>query len=81
MVSDILGKGGLRNLVFDIPRGTLTVQQAVILNKAQEELPSASDIAKADEIELQEIAKRMDDLIFQINNQSQMDDLFKYPLR
>ena len=81
MVSDILGKGGLRNLVFDIPRGTLTVQQAVILNKAQEELPSASDIAKADEIELQEIAKSMDDLIFQINNQSQMDDLFKYPLR
>ena len=52
MVSDILGKGGLRNLGFDIPRGTVTVQQAVILNKAQEELPSASDIAKADEIEL-----------------------------
>ena len=81
MVSDILGKDGLCNLVFDIPRGTLTVQQTVILNKAKEELPSASDIAKADEIELQEIAKSMDDLIFQINNQSQMDDLFKYPLR
>ena len=81
MVLDILGKGGLRNLGFDIPRGTLTVQQAVILNKAQEELPSTSDIAKADEIELQEIAKSMDDLISQINSQSQMDDLFKYPLR
>ena len=81
MVSDILGKGELHNLGFDIPRGTLTVQQAVILNKAQEELPSASDIAKADEIELQEIAKSMDDLISQINSQSQMDDLFKYPLR
>ena len=40
-----------------------------------------SDIAKANDIELQEIAKSMEDLIFQINNQLQTDDLFEHPLR
>ena len=46
MSADILGKGGLRNLGFDIPRGKVTAQQAVMLNKAAEELPSASNITK-----------------------------------
>ena len=44
MLADILGKGGLRNLGFDIPKGKLTGRQAVMLNKAAEELPSESDI-------------------------------------
>ena len=47
----------------------------------KEELPSESDIAKADDIELQEIVKSTEDLILQINNQSQMDGLFEHPLR
>ena len=51
-----------------------------MLNKAQEELPSAYDVDKADDIELQEIAKSMEDLISQINNQSQTADLFEHPL-
>ena len=58
MLADILGKGGLCNLGFDIPRGRVTVQQAVMLNKAAEELPSESDITRADGIELQEIVKK-----------------------
>ena len=58
MLADILGKGGLRNLGFDIPRGKVTAWQAVMLNKAAEELPSESDITGADDIELQEIAKK-----------------------
>ena len=45
-----------------------------------EKTPS-SDKAKADTIELEEIAKSSEDLIFQINNQSQTDDLFRHPLR
>ena len=82
MLSDILGKGGLRNLGFDIPRGRLTALQAVMLNKIQEELPSSSDIAKVDEIELQEISKSMENLIFQIKDvQTDTDDLFKHPLQ
>ena len=58
MLADILGKGGLRNLGFDIPRGKVTVRQVVMLNKAAEELPFESDITKADDIELQEIAEK-----------------------
>ena len=57
-----------------------------MLNKAAEELPSKSDITKADDIELQEVAekasKSREDLISQLNDQqSQTDDLFEYPLR
>ena len=82
MLADILGKGGLCSLGFDIPRGKLTARQAVMLNKTQEELPSESDITGADDIELQEIAEKATDLISHLNDQqSQTDDLFEYPLR
>ena len=57
MLADILGKGGLHSLGFNIPRGKLTAHQAVMLNKVKEELPSEFDITKTDDIELQEIAK------------------------
>ena len=66
MLAGILGKGGLRNLGFDIPRGKVTARQAVMLNKAAEELPSESDITGADDIELQEIAEKASDIISQI---------------
>ena len=56
MLADILGKNRLRRSGFNIPVGKLTARQAVMLNKAAEELPSESDIAKADDIELQKIA-------------------------
>ena len=56
MLTDLLGKSGLRNLCFDIPRGKVTARQAVMLNKDQEELSSASDVDKVDKIELQGIA-------------------------
>ena len=68
MLADILGKGGLRNLGFDIPRRKVTAPQAVMLNKAAEELPSASNITKADDIELQEIAEKALDIISQIKD-------------
>ena len=56
MLADILGKNRLRRLGFDIPVGSITARHSVMLNKAAEELPSESDITKADDIELQEIA-------------------------
>ena len=58
MLADILGKNRLRNLGFDIPRGKVTAWQAVMLNKAAEELPSESDITKADDIELQKNCRK-----------------------
>ena len=58
MIADILGKNRLRRLGFNIPVGKLMARQAVMLNKAAEELPSESDITKVDDIELQEIAEK-----------------------
>ena len=81
MLADILGKGGLCNLSFDIPRGKVTARQAVMLNKAAEELPSESDVTGADDIELQEIAEKASDIISQIKDiQTDTDDLFERPL-
>ena len=57
-IVSILGKSRLRNLGFNIPRGKLTARQAVLLNRVEVELPSTSDIAKANDIELQEIIKK-----------------------
>ena len=75
-IVEILGKNRLRNLSFDIPKGKLTAWQAVMLNRVKEELPSTSDITKADDTELQEITENasesMEDLILQMkNDQSQ----------
>ena len=81
MLVDILGKGGLRNLGFDIPRRKVTARQAVILNKAAEELPSESDITRVDDIELQEIAEKASGIISQIKDvQTDTEDLFEHPL-
>ena len=77
MLADILGKGGLHNLGFNIPRGKVTARQAVMLNKAAEELASESDITRADDIELQEIAEKASGIIFQIRDvQTDTEDLF-----
>ena len=50
MIADMLGKNRLRRLGFNIPVGKLMAWQAVMLNKAAEELPSESDVTKADDI-------------------------------
>ena len=82
MLADILGKNRLCNLGFDIPRGKVTAQQAVMLNKASEELPSESDITKADDTELQEIVEKALDIISHIKDvQTDTDDLFENPFR
>ena len=82
MIADILGKNRLRRLGFNIPVGKLTARQAVMLNKAAEELPSESDITKADDIELQEIAEKASGIISQIKDvQTDTENLFEHPLR
>ena len=82
MIADILGKNRLRRLGFNIPVGSKTARQAVMLNKAAEELPSESDITKVDYIELQEIAGKASGIISQIRDvQTDTEDLFENPLR
>ena len=81
MIADILGKNRLRRLSFNIPVGKVTAWQTVMLNKAAEELPSESDITKADDIELQEIAEKTSGIISQIKDvQTDTEDLFEHPL-
>ena len=81
MLADILFKGGLRNLGFDIPRRKVTERQAIMLNKAAEELPSESDITRVDDVELQEIAEKALGIISQIKDiQTDTEDLFEHPL-
>ena len=58
MIADILGTNRLRTLGFNIPVGKITAWQAIMLNKAAEELPSESDTTRVDDIELQEIAEK-----------------------
>ena len=65
---------------YNISKTNLKPRFVLDLMEKQAELPSTSEIAKADTIELEEIVKSMEDLIFQINNQSQTDDLFEHPL-
>ena len=71
------GKHRLCNLGFDMPSGKLTPQQSVILSKTEEELPPTSDVAKADNIELQQItekvARSMENLIVQLEGESSKD--------
>ena len=82
MIADILGKNRLRRLGFNIPVGRITARQAVMLNKAAEELPSESDITKAGDIELQEIVEKASGTISQIKEvQTDTEDLFEHPLR
>ena len=82
MIADILGKNRLRRLGFNTPVGKLTARQVVMLNKAAEELPSESDITKADNIELQEIVEKTSGIISQIKDvQTDTEDLFGHPLR
>ena len=54
-IASILGKNRLHKLGFEIPGGKVTARHAVMLNEAEDELPFTSDVAKADDIELQEI--------------------------
>ena len=82
MIADILGKNRLRRLGFNLPVCKLTARQAVMLNKAAEELPSESDITKVDDIELQGIAEKALGILSQIKDvQTDTEDLFEHPLR
>ena len=53
-----------------------------MLNKAAAELPSESDITKADDKELQGIVEKASGIISQIKDvQTDTEDLFEHPLR
>ena len=61
-----MGEERLHDLGFE---DKVTAEQAVILNKAEGKLPSASDVDKADDIELQEIVENAARSIENLNQQ------------
>ena len=72
IIADTLG--------INITNTNLKPRFVLDLLEKQAELPSSSEIAKADTIQLEEIVKSTEDLILQINEQTQTDDLLEYPL-
>ena len=80
IIADTLRIRGLQDMGYNITKTNLTPRFVLDLMEKQAQLPSSSEIAGTDEIELQEIMKSTEGLIFQINNQSQTDELFEHPL-
>ena len=81
IIADTLGIRGLCEMGYNIAKTNLKPRFVLDLLEKQAELPSSSEIAKADTIELEEIAKNTEDLISQIIEQTETDDLFEHPLR
>ena len=80
VIADTLGIGGLQEMGYNIIKTNLKPRFVLDLMEKQAELSSPSEIAGTDVIELEEIAKSTEDLIFHINNRSQTDELFEHPL-
>ena len=67
---------------YNIAKTNLKPRFVLDLLEKQAELPSSSEIAKADDIELEEIAEKASDIISQIKDvQTDTDDLVEHPLR
>ena len=67
---------------YDITKTNLKPRFVLDLLEKPTELPSSSETAKADDIELEEIAEKASDIISQIKDvQTDTDDLFEHPLR
>ena len=80
-LADILGKKRLNKLSFSIPKSKGTICKIAMLNKAQRELPSESDIAKTDDIELREIMENASRSIESLNQQVQEEPTEDLPMQ
>ena len=75
VIADTLGIRGLREMGYNITKTNLKPRFVLDLLENQTELPSSSEIAKADDIELEEIAEKASDIISQIKDvQTDIDD-------
>ena len=65
------------DFIYIYAHSKVTPQQAIMLNTAEEEMSSMSDVAKVDDIELQEImentARSRENLITQLEGESSED--------
>ena len=82
VIADTLGIRGLREMGYNITKTNLKPRFVLDVLEKEAELPSSSEIAKADDIELKEISEKASDIISQIKDvQTDTDDLFEHPLR
>ena len=82
IIADALGIRGSLEMGYNIAKTNLKPRFVLDLLEKQAELPSSSEIAKADDIKLEEIAEKASDIISQIKDvQTDTDNLFKHPLR
>ena len=66
---------------YNITKTSLKPRFVLDLLEKLAEQPSSSEIAKPDDIELEQIAERASDIISQIKDvQTDTDDLFEHPL-
>ena len=75
-----MGKKRLRDLGFDVPVGPITARQFMALYRAGSQLPSTSDITRANDIELQEIAEESLRSIENLNQQVQEESTEDLPM-
>ena len=81
IIADTLGIRGLREMSYNMTKTNLKPRFVLDLLEKQTELPSSSEIAKADDIELEEMAEKASDIISQLKDvQTDTDDLFEHPL-
>ena len=64
IIADTLGIRGLQEMGYNITKTNLKPRFVLDLLEKQAELPSSSEIAKADTVELEEVAKSTEDLIY-----------------
>ena len=82
VIADTLEIRGLREMSYNITKTNLKPRFVLHLLEKQAELPSSFEIAKVDDIELEEIAEKASDIISQIKDvQTDTDDLFEHPLQ
>ena len=81
VLADRLGKEGLHDLGFDVPVGKITGRQFMASYKAGSQLPSTSDITRADDIELQEIVENASRSIENLNQQVQGEPTEDLPMQ
>ena len=81
VLADRLGKEALCDLSFDVPVGRITARQFMASYRAGSQLPSTSDITRADDIELQEIAEKASRSIENLNQQVQEESTEDLPIR
>ena len=81
-IADTSAEKGLHNLGFDISKNKLSAQQATMLNKIEEELPSTCKITASD-VEFKNLTDMLTTNVqemIHMERDTQTDDLFKYPL-